>query len=145
MYIAYLFELFHFERKPKLMHSATGRREKCAIAHEVSDGGYQLSLTSEALSCEVSSHFDFEESLQALWDKLEEHGLVLLINRYRRNAFVTHMSRDMSDGLGCYLVRMGRPVRPRQIVSSLAGAPKRTVGTRREAEEFGKRWLASLD
>ncbi|MEV4174451.1 hypothetical protein [Nonomuraea sp. NPDC049709] len=70
--------------------------------------------------------------------------MLLSINRYRKDAFVSGMARQMSDGLSCYLVRMGRPVRPpRRVMGSLDAAPVRRVATRDEADAYVRRWIES--
>lgn len=84
--------------------------------------------------------YDFEEALQRLRFRLESEGLHLLCNRFRRDAFVSSMSRQMSNGLSCYLVLSGRPVDPERIVPCLDPADARDVVSAAEADNFITRW-----
>ncbi|NAS25903.1 hypothetical protein GT755_30015 [Herbidospora sp. NEAU-GS84] len=92
-----------------------------------------------------SSTTDYEEVLLPLRRALESRGLRLLCNRFRRNAFVSSMARQMSDGLGCYLVQPGEPVRPDTVVSSLGSAPAEDVVSEAEQEEFIRLWIDSCN
>lgn len=42
--------------------------------------------------------YDFDEALQGLRVRLESEGLRLLCNRFRRDAFLPSLSRQMSNG-----------------------------------------------
>lgn len=86
---------------------------------------------------------DVEAALAALRDRLDERGLLLLCNRFRRDAFVSGLARSMSGGLGCYLVRWGWPVSPSRIATSLDPAPRHRVVTAAEAEVWTARWIRS--
>jgi hypothetical protein len=92
-----------------------------------------------------SSSRDFEESLQLLRNELESNDLLLLCNRYRMNAFASSMSRQMSDGLACYIVDMGHPVDPEHIADALAPAPAETIVSADEANEYIAAWIESVN
>lgn len=141
-----LARLLRIHQKIKLLHLNTGRKETCTVlARRSADGHtYEVEIRTEHdTMMTVRAADDYEEALEALRVRLEERSLLLLINRYRRNAFVSTMARQMSDGLACYLVQMGRPVSPRRIVSSIAPAPARVVVTLREADAFVEQWIDS--
>ncbi|GGO71504.1 hypothetical protein [Nonomuraea cavernae] len=124
----------------------TGRKEVCAIVlrHAGDHSQYEIEIKRRGeTALVVQAEGDYEEALQMMRAQLEERNLLLLINRYRKSAFVSTMARQMSDGQACYLVRMGRPVSRRQIVDSFDPAPAREVVTQREADEFLERWLNS--
>lgn len=67
---------------------------------------------------------------------------MLLCNRFRRNALATSMSRQMSDGLSCYLVEPRKHLNPESIVACLGPTDRSSVVTRREAEAYVKEWKA---
>lgn len=104
-----------------------------------------ISVISSDRSIEImtESTNDFEEALERVRSSLEAKDLLLLCNRFRREAFVSSMSRQMTDGLGCYLVASGVPVEPSSIVECLGPAPRESVVFRREAEKHILRWVRS--
>ncbi|MFF4991009.1 hypothetical protein ACFY19_27765 [Streptosporangium saharense] len=93
----------------------------------------------------VRSSNDFEDVLLRLRAELERQRLLLLCNRFRRDAFVSSMSRQMSDGLSCYLVTPHRPVSPEQLVDCLAPAPREAVVTAQEASKYIEEWIAGFE
>jgi hypothetical protein len=115
------------------------------VANQV-DGACVVELSAEgSRQLEFASAVDFEEALSSLRLALEARGAILLCNRYRRNAFVSSLARQMTNGLGCYLVRRGRPVEPSQIVESLGPAPSDQVALAVDARAFVAEWIASFD
>ncbi|GAA4534786.1 hypothetical protein GCM10023096_82390 [Nonomuraea ferruginea] len=91
------------------------------------------------------SPVDFEDTLTELRQELERQGLLLLCNRFRRNAFVSSMARQMSTGLSCYLVSPGQPVDPEKLVDSLGPAPREAVVLAEEAAKYIEGWIAGFD
>ncbi|MGW4412872.1 hypothetical protein ACWEJ6_53505 [Nonomuraea sp. NPDC004702] len=87
---------------------------------------------------------DFEDPLTRLRQELERQGLLLLCNRFRRNAFVSSMARQMSSGLSCYLVTPGRPVDPGSLVDSLGPAPRKAVVLAEEGARYIDDWIAGF-
>lgn len=65
-----------------------------------------------ASSLVFRSPVDCEEALIQLRQELERQHLLLLCNRFRRDAFVSSMACQMSSGLSCYLVKPRVPVSP---------------------------------
>lgn len=123
---------------------STGRVLPCVV--EVSSSGNEASsvlrLTADGPTALTGEGYDFEEALQDLRAQLEDRDLLLLCNRFRRDAFVTSMSRQMSDGLSCYLVKPRVGVDPEQIVECLGPADQSVVATKNEAEAFIANWKA---
>lgn len=118
----------------------------CQVTTHTDDETYELRLNrANASPIVVHSTIDFEDTLRQLRAELERQNLLLLCNRFRRNAFVSSMARQMSDGLGCYLVVAGEPVSPELIVESLAPAPREDVVLADEAGKFINDWIASFD
>ncbi|MEU4513763.1 hypothetical protein AB0G05_30050 [Nonomuraea wenchangensis] len=91
------------------------------------------------------SPVDFEDPLTELRQELERQGLLLLCNRFRRNAFVSSMARQMSTGLSCYLVTLGQPVDPGNLFDSLGPAPREAVVLAKEGAKFIEEWIASCN
>ncbi len=90
---------------------------------------------------EAESELDAEELLTELRAQLDEAGRSLNCNRYRKNALVSGMSRSMSDGLLCYLVRAWVPMLNwRLIVGALDTAPAYHVVSAREARTYLEQW-----
>jgi len=125
---------------------ATGRIVPCEVVANQVDCACVVELSAEgSRQLEFASAVDFEEALSSLRLALEARGAILLCNRYRRNAFVSSLARQMTNGLGCYLVRRGRPVEPSQIVESLGPAPSDQVALAVDARAFVAEWIASFD
>jgi hypothetical protein len=118
----------------------------CQVTTRTDGERYELQLNrANASPIVIHSSIDFEDALRQLRAELEQQNLLLLCNRFRRNAFVSSMARQMSDGLGCYLVVTGEPVSPELIVESLAPAPREDVVLADEASKFINDWIASFD
>ena len=127
-----------------VVEGSTGRVLPCVVESSSSADGSSsvLRLTADGLAELIGEGYDFEEAFQGLRARLEERGLLLLCNRFRRDAFVTSMSRQMSDGLACYLVRPRADLDPEQVVECLGPADRSAVGTTSEAEVFIANWKA---
>ncbi|MFI7463153.1 hypothetical protein [Nonomuraea sp. NPDC049646] len=118
----------------------------CQVTTQTDGETYELRLTRASASpIRVRSSIDFEDALRQLRTELEQQNLLLLCNRYRRDAFVSSMSRQMSEGLSCYVVVAGQPVSPELLVDSLASAPRSDVVTAEEASKFINEWIAGFD
>ncbi|MGV9303833.1 hypothetical protein ACWDLG_10720 [Nonomuraea sp. NPDC003727] len=118
----------------------------CQVTTQTDDETYELRLNCAGASpIKVRSSIDFEDALRQLRAELEQQNLLLLCNRFRRDAFVSSMSRQMSEGLSCYLVVTGEPVSPELLVESLGPAPRSDVVTADEASKFINEWIASFD
>ncbi|MEO3889674.1 hypothetical protein [Nonomuraea sp. B5E05] len=141
----YIKWILRIHRTPLLLDITTGVKEACTIVSRHDDRSpYEIEIKKgDETVPAVQAKDDFEEALQMLRARLEERNLLLLINRYRKNAFVSAMARQMSDGKACYLVRMGKPFSRRQIAGSFDPAPASKVVTQREADDFLERWINS--
>jgi hypothetical protein len=91
------------------------------------------------------SPVDFEDTLIELRKELERQGLLLLCNRFRRNAFVSSMARQMSTGLSCYLVSPGKPVDREKLADSLGPAPREDVVLAGEGATYISEWIGGFD
>lgn len=130
----------------ELVDLADESRRPCVVTVQDTDDTCELRLDRENDSSLVfSSQMDFEEALIHLRQELERQHLLLLCNRYRRDAFVSSMARQMSNGLSCYLVKPRVPVSPDQLVDSLAPAPRQTVVLAEEGAKYIEEWKAGFD
>ncbi|MGP3920123.1 hypothetical protein [Nonomuraea sp. 10N515B] len=130
----------------ELVNLADESLQPCQVTTHTDGERYELRLNrANASPIAIHSSIDFEDALRQLRTELEQQDLLLLCNRFRRNAFVSSMARQMSDGLGCYLVVAGQPVSPELIVESLAPAPRKDVVLADEAKKFIDDWIASFD
>jgi hypothetical protein len=131
----------------RLLDRRTGQVVECeVILHRAGDQRtLQVALLDGTRVAEATSAVDFEEALSALRTTLEQEDLLLACNRYRVDAFVSSMSRQMTDGLGCYIVEPNRPVDPSLLVDALAPTPPEKVSSRANADGFISRWVASFD
>ena len=86
-----------------------------------------------------------DEALLDLWNDLESSGTRLSINRFRRNAFMTGLARQMGGGLACYLVEWGRPVGPEYIAPALASTDPRAVVSPSEHAAYINAWTEYLN
>jgi len=120
---------------------------RAAVSLDASDGLHRIVIAlDDERSYEAASDVDYEDALDRIRTLLEAESLLLLLcNRFRIDAFVSSMVRQMTDGLGCYLVEERRPVSPDQIVESLAQAPAEMVSTRADNEAFLHGWIAGFD
>ena len=124
----------------------SGRILPCEVAADRVGGLCVIDWRSdEGTRLEFASAVDFEDALISLRRALEARGAMLLCNRYRRNAFVSSLARQMTDGLGCYLVMRGRPVDPSHLVDSLGAASSDQVALDGDARRFVEEWIASFD
>jgi hypothetical protein len=116
-------------------------RLSCIVSTTTLDGAMSVSVVSDSMFWS-STGSDFEEALVGLRLTLESDGLVLLCNRFRRNALTTPMCRQMSDGLSCYLVRPFESLNPDFVVDALGSADESDVCTLAESERFLEKWKA---
>ena len=86
---------------------------------------------------------DFEDALAKLRSELEAVGLLMACNRFRGDAFVSSLARQMSAGLGCYLVRRKHPVDPERLVASLDETDVDAIATIDESAAHIEAWIAS--
>jgi hypothetical protein len=126
---------------------SSGRQLPCVVTTSESPettnespGSCQVAVSLNEADVVYGQGYDFEAALQSLRAEMESRGLHLLCNRYRRNAYVTSLSRQMSRGLGCYLVEPRRPVDPDRIVDCLGVASESDVVSTEEAEAFIAQW-----
>ncbi|MFI6502053.1 hypothetical protein [Nonomuraea typhae] len=118
----------------------------CQVTTQTDDETYELRVNRAGASpIRIHSSIDFEDAFRQLRAELEQRNLLLLCNRYRRDAFVSSMSRQMSEGLSCYLVVAGEPVSPELLVDSLGPALRRDVVIAEEASKFINEWIAGFD
>ncbi|MBT0768524.1 hypothetical protein KIH74_06280 [Kineosporia sp. J2-2] len=118
----------------------SGRHLICAVTASESSESCAVSVSVDSVTVARGEGDDFELAFQLLRAELEALGLHLLCNRYRRDAFVTSLSRQMSGGLGCYLVEPRRPVDPGRIVDCLGPARASDVVSKEEADAFIAGW-----
>lgn len=124
-------------------HATSGQQIPCVLATTQTGDDCVISVQ---IGGEVPATYrgaDFEESLQALRSDFESQGRLLLCNRFRRDAFVTPMSRQMSNGLQCYLVKIRKELDPRALVDCLGPADATSVAPASEAAVFIDRWKSN--
>jgi len=117
-----------------------GHRLTCVVSVSGPSETCQISVSAGGVFLAQGEGYDFEAALQLLRAELERKGVYLLCNRYRRDALATSLSRQMSNGLGCYLVKPRRPVDPDHIVDCLGPASASDVVSREEADAFIAKW-----
>lgn len=127
-----------------VVESATGHVLPCVVQGSSSgdESSLVLRLTDDHENELTGEGYDFEEALQVLRARLEHRGLLLLCNRFRFDALVTPLSRQMSDGLSCYLVRPRVDLDPGKLVECLGPADRSVVVTSSEAEAYIANWKA---
>lgn len=121
--------------------NARGASEVCVVEQISSPGHHLLRIrATQVPSLEFVSQEDFEDCLLQLRSTLDAAGLLLLCNRFCRDAFVTSLSRQMSLGLTCYRVRPKQPVSPEYLVPCLGPAPATFVCSAVESDDFIEKW-----
>lgn len=129
-----------------VLELSSDRLRPCVVTTSQAPDSFELpdscQVTVSLEDAEVVSGrgYDFEEALQVLRGELESRGLHLLCNRFRRDAFVSSLGRQMSAGLGCYLVKPRRPLDSREVVDSLGPADRSDVVSAAQAAAFIERW-----
>ena len=108
------------------------------------DTGYEFTATFADGKVLHAHGYDREEAFQVLRSHLDSINRVVLCNRYRKDAFVTPMARQMSDGHACYLVKYFRHLDVERMADCFGHAPARLVSTRAENEAFLNRWRRTL-
>lgn len=126
-----------------LYDATSGRQIPCVV--DVTQTGQSCVISVQVGNEDLANYRgdDFEESLQALRSDFESRGRLLLCNRFRRNAFVTSMSRQMSNGLRCYLVEFRKELDPAAMVDCLGPADVEDVVMESDALEFIDRWKSN--
>ncbi len=120
----------------------SGQHFPCIVTASEPEETCQVVVSIDDETIASGQGYDFELALQLLRSELEANGLHLLCNRYRRNAYVSSLSRQMSNGLSCYLVRPRRPVDPGQTVDCLGAADESDVVSREEADAYIAKYLS---
>lgn len=115
-------------------------RHDCEIRTMEASDGALLQILIEGEAGRSYRGRDFEEVLQAVRVDFESVGRLLLVNRFRQDAFVSPMSRQMSNGLSCYLVEPRKAVDASMLVKCLELADERHVVIEAEAREFIAHW-----
>ena len=118
----------------------TRQRRDCEVRVSAVGPDAVLEVSIEGEGFRTFRGYDFEDALQAARADFESLGRLLLVNRFRQDAFVSPMSRQMSNGLSCYLVEPRRSVDPSKLVNCLDPTDERSVVTEAEAREFIARW-----
>ena len=127
-----------------VVESSSGRVLPCVVEGRLSADGssWVLRLTADGVNALTGDGFDCEEALQVLRSRLESRGLLLLCNRFRRDALATSLSRQMSGGLSCYLVRTRADLDSESLVECLGPADRAAVVSASEAVAFIETWQA---
>lgn len=118
----------------------TRQRQDCEVRVSAVGPDAVLEVSIEGEGVRAFRGYDFEDALQSARADFESLGRLLLVNRFRQDAFVSPMSRQMSNGLSCYLVEPRRSVDPSKLVNCLDPTDERSVVTEAEAREFIARW-----
>lgn len=119
---------------------AARRQRDCEVRTLVVGSEAVLEVSTDGEPVKEYRGHDFEAALEVLRSDFEAMGRLVLINRFRREAFVSPMSRQMSNGLSCYLVKPRRQIDPSMLVRCLDPADARHVVSEAEAREFIGRW-----
>lgn len=128
----------------KLEGDRSGTSEQCEAVWSRTKAGAEIAVfRSSGQVVEVCSDRDFEDALHRLRCILEADGLVLACNRFRRDAFASSMSRQLSDGLRCYLVSYGRLADPHRIFDSFGSTDPLKVASVSANRAFVRRWIWS--
>jgi len=75
--------------------------------------------------------------------ELEKDGAKVLCNGARTNAYPSGMAREMALGRRVYLLRMGQPARPQDLVNTFDEAPLEEIGSVAEQRKYYIDWIES--
>jgi hypothetical protein len=87
---------------------------------------------------------DFFSCLRDLRLVLERQGIKVLCNGARIDAWVSGLASQMSAGGAVYLVKVGQPASPNDVVPLFGPTPAEFVGTVAEQRAYQEQWWASL-
>lgn len=124
----------------EILKHNSGELNSCEIVTYASNSECLVELHMADATLMRRQGIDYEGALFGLREELDSSSILVLCNRFRRDAFTTSMSRQMSQGLKCYIVRPHRPVDPRKLVDCLAAAMRRDVVTAKESAQFIEQW-----
>jgi hypothetical protein len=86
---------------------------------------------------------DLFECLAKLRLDLEKDGAKVLCNGARADAFPSGMAREMSGGKKVYLLRMGEPANPNDLVNTFDEAPVDKIASVADQREYYLAWVKS--
>jgi hypothetical protein len=130
-------------RPATFVEITTGRRLDGQLLWRRLDEGSVVTATVGEHLLGGAPFDDFEDALAGLRSELEAVGLMMACNRFRCDAFVSSLARQMSSGLGCYLVRKKHPVDPDDLVASLDETDLDAIATIEESTAHIEAWIES--
>ena len=86
---------------------------------------------------------DLFDCLAKLRLELASEAAMALCNGARLDTFPSGMAREMSGGRKVYLLRMGQPARPQDLVNTFDEAPIDKIASVSEQQAYYLDWLAS--
>jgi ClpA/ClpB-like protein len=105
---------------------------------------YRAELEWSGSAVEASAH-DMFEALVRIREQLEPQGWLVAVQGSRLDTFPSGMQRDMGGGLSVYVMRIGEPIRHRDVVDTLAEADPSTLATVAAQRDHVAAWRRSLD
>jgi hypothetical protein len=105
--------------------------------------GYRAELEWSGSAVEVSAH-DLFEVLVRIREQLEPQGWFVAVQGARLDTFASEMQRDMGGGLSVYVLRMGEPIRPTDVVDTFAEADPRLLATVDAQHRRAAEWERSV-
>lgn len=87
---------------------------------------------------------DLFSALLVVRQALDERGWLLQINAARSDAWPSQMALQAS-GLRLYILRLGEPTAPRDLVATLDDISDGEAGTVLQQQAFAVQWSRSLD
>jgi hypothetical protein len=117
-----------------------GSVRKCALRQ---DNGPPLRIALEGIHLPPNefSGRDLFDALCSLRKALEHTGAKALCAGARRDVFPSGMSREMSNGRKAYIIRIGSPASPKDIVDIFERAAPELIGTVAEQSAHHAAWV----
>ena len=114
---------------------------RCEIQSTQEIDGWKFRVGFDGGDAVQYAGHDLEDCLLQARCDLESRGMILLIDRFKREAYVSSMSRQMTSGLCCYLVRPRTPLAKEFLVDSLGSCKVGEAVPEVENEKYIRSWM----
>lgn len=104
---------------------------------------FKLEVTASEINIPETEGVDFLDCLLKLREILEHQQLYILCMGAVTSVYPSRMSRDMSDGLKAYDLKLGKRIELSDVVDIFDPAPAEKVGTIAEQQNYFAKWQLS--
>lgn len=117
---------------------ANGNIEECSV--RIERHPHKLFFSGVGFQEREFSSGDLFDALMLLRIELERMNVQLLCNGARRDVFPSGMCRDMGHGGSAYIMKLGRPALPTDLVDIFDYSEDPSLGSVSEQQDFYRKW-----